>query len=502
MGEFLRTPFGWKKRAKSHHADRLKKKGACLPRCMMGLVVSSGRADPSIQDGKRDRELLPGYSLSKQSVAMSQLQFLELPKGHIVPFTKVNPGLWYWKDDSRSLEFACAQPKEEDKEVEKKSKKGKTIHFQETATKTPDRPDPVFFRDIFAVRRSIQEDKSPRPLKRLQKELISLEDVKYAALFLAHEDDSFRIHSFSLVMRCRQLDDFLMALLYYLNFYLEKLALEMKPKSFMGKPSALERKEMRENQMKLAVTKKHLAELYCILILGLGMSDQHHMACGKRKISTTQKDREFFECLYNFSSYVAFVTFRQKNLKEIQREVGRLLRSNIFNPALRETAKPKELKTDVTKEVKKVTFRYRKSTDVRQPAIRSVMDQRSPVLSTLLPMPKDSAQYLFQDHYLHAGRSQPAYSPEELPPFSSVVPEPKIGIIGCPRHRFIPHTLQPIGTQDAENKDDESIRSETSLSPAVSQELNVSPKVPQGSASLQSVAGSRATTEADYVENH
>ncbi|XP_034960528.1 protein phosphatase 1 regulatory subunit 36 isoform X2 [Zootoca vivipara] len=435
---------------------------------------------------------------------MSQLQFLELPKGHIVPFTKVYPGLWYWKDDSRSLEFVCAYPKEEDKEAKEKSKKGKTIHFQETATKTPDRPDPVFFRDIFAVRRSIEEEeKSPRQLKRLQKELISLEDVKYAALFLAHEDDSFRMHSFSLVMRCRQLDDFLMALLYYLNFYLEKLALEMKPKSFMGKPSALERKEIRKNQINLAVTKKHLAKLYCILILGLGMSEQHHMACGKRKISTSRKDREFFECLYNFSSYVAFVTFRQKNLKEIQQEVGRLLRSNIFNPALRETAKPKELKTDVTKEVKKVIFRYRKRTDGRQPAIRSIMDQRSPVLSTLLPLPKYSAQYLFQDHYLPAGRSQPAYVPEELPAFSSVVPEPKIGIIGCPRHRFIPHTLQPIGMQDGENEDDdESARSGTSISPAVSQELNVSPKVPQTSASLSSLPASRATTEADYVENH
>lgn len=47
------------------------------------------------------------------------------------------------------------------------------------------------------------------------------------------------------------------------------------------KPSILEKKEMTENQIKLAVTKKHLAEMYCILILGLGMSDQHHMACGK-----------------------------------------------------------------------------------------------------------------------------------------------------------------------------------------------------------------------------
>ncbi|XP_061468341.1 protein phosphatase 1 regulatory subunit 36 isoform X2 [Rhineura floridana] len=436
---------------------------------------------------------------------MSQLQFLELPKGAILPYTKANPGLWYWKDETRTLEFACAQLKEELKEIKEpkeKAKKAKSIHFQEPGSKTQDRPDPSFFRDILAVRTSIREDKSPRPLKRGQNELITLEDVKYAALFLAHEDDSFHIHSFSLVMRCKQLDDFLMALLYYICFYLEKLALEMKPKSFMGKPSVLERKEMKENQIKLAVTKKHLAEMYCILILGLGMSDQHHMACGKKKISMTQKDREFFECLYNFSSYVAFVTFRQKNLKEIQREVGRLLRSDIFNPALRERTTPTEgLKTDVTKEVKKVTFSYRKSTDVRQPAIRSVMDQRSPVLSTLLPMPKDSAQYLFQDHYLHPGKTDPGYSPEELPDFSSVVLESKIGIIGCPRSKFIPHTLQPVGTQDGEKEEDESVRSRTSASSVLSRELTGSLRGALGSASYPSVAPSRATTEGDYVEN-
>ncbi|XP_007435686.1 protein phosphatase 1 regulatory subunit 36 isoform X2 [Python bivittatus] len=433
---------------------------------------------------------------------MSQLQFLELPKGAFLPLTIVNPGLWYWKEDTRTLEFACAQPKEEPKETKEKNKKGKTIHFQELGAKPLERPSHNFFRNLFTLHASPREDKSPRPIKRAQSELITLEDVKYAALFLAHEDDYLNVPSFSLVMRCKQLDDFLMALLYYFSFYLEKITLEMKPKSFMGKPSILEKKEMKENQIKLAVTKKHLAEIYCILILGLGMSDQHHMACGKKKISSTQKDREFFECLYTFSSYVAFVTFRQKNLKEIQQEVGRLLRSNIFNPALRERTKSNEIKTDITKELKKVTFAFRKSTDVKQPAIRRIMDQRSPVLSTLLPMAKDSAQYLFQDHYLHPSKIAPSYSPEVLPELSSVVSPSKIGIIGSPRNKFVPHTLLPIGNVEDEKEDGESLEERTSVSSVLSQEQTAGSSRPgQSTASQQSLAFSRATTEGDYIEN-
>ncbi|XP_078239725.1 protein phosphatase 1 regulatory subunit 36 isoform X2 [Pogona vitticeps] len=417
--------------------------------------------------------------------------------------TKVHPGLWYWKEETQTLEFVSAQPKEEPKETKEKTKKGgKTIHFQEPGAKPLERPSPSMFRDLCALRPPTVEDKSPRLAKRGQNELITLEDVKYAALFLAHEDESFNVPSFSIVMRCKQLDDFLMALLYYISFYLEKIALEMKPKSFMGKPSALEKKEIKQNQINLAVTKKHLAEVYCILILGLGMSEQHHMACGKRKISTSQKDRDFFECLYRFAAYVAFVTFRQKNLKEIQQEVGRLLRSNIFNPALREKTKPEELlKIAVGKEVKKTTFTYRKSTDAKQPAIRSVMDIRSPVLSTLLPMAKDSAQYLFQDHYLRPGKTAPSFSPEDLPELSSIVTASKIGIIGAPRNKFIPHTLLPLGTQEDEEEDTESLQTRTSTTSIISRELTSALRSAQSSGSRQSVVISRTTTEADYSEN-
>lgn len=41
------------------------------------------------------------------------------------------------------------------------------------------------------------------------------------------------------------------------------------------------------------------------------------------------------QCLYSFFCYVAWVTFSRKDLRGIQEEVGRLLRSDTFNPALR-----------------------------------------------------------------------------------------------------------------------------------------------------------------------
>ncbi|GCC41786.1 hypothetical protein chiPu_0025671, partial [Chiloscyllium punctatum] len=38
-------------------------------------------------------------------------------------------------------------------------------------------------------------------------------------------------------------------------------------------------------------------------------------------------------CLYSFCAYVTWVTFGRKNLDVIELELGRLLRSEIFNPA-------------------------------------------------------------------------------------------------------------------------------------------------------------------------
>ncbi|XP_034625641.1 protein phosphatase 1 regulatory subunit 36 isoform X2 [Trachemys scripta elegans] len=392
------------------------------------------------------------------------------------PMTKIAPGVWYWKEDTKTLEFA--------------------------------RSTPSMFRDLFGARfpekrMNIQEEKSPRLSKRGQNACVTLDDVKYAALFLVQEDESYHISSFTAVMRSKQLDEFLMALLFYLSYYLEKIALEKKPKSFMVNPSVLDQKEREETLAKLTGTKKHLAKVYCILILGLGMAEQHHMACGKRKTSSSQKDREFFECFYNFCTYVAWVVFRRKHFQEIQEEVGRLLRSDIFNPALREKNSPNLQKTDVSADQRKVIFPYHRSVYARRPAIKSVVGQRSPVLSTLLPLPKDNAQYLFQTHYLHRGRTLPTCSSKDLPDYSTVELTPKVGIIGALRSKFNPHTLMPIGViEEEEEKKEEEQRTKRNSFLASSYDLALSShRGTQVGISRPSMVLSRATTEGDYSEN-
>uniref|UniRef100_A0A8C8R8F2 Protein phosphatase 1 regulatory subunit 36 n=1 Tax=Pelusios castaneus TaxID=367368 RepID=A0A8C8R8F2_9SAUR len=283
-----------------------------------------------------------------------------------------------------------------------------------------------------------------------------------------------RVNSFTF-MKGKQLDEFLMALLFYLSYYLEKIALEKKPKSFMV---ALDKKEMEETLAKLAGSKKHLAKMYCILILGLGMAEQHHMACGKRKTSSTQKDQEFFECFYYFCTYVAWVVFRRKHFHEIQEEVGRLLRSDIFNPALR----------------------GKDSSDLvydRRPAIKSVVGQRSPVLSTLLPLPKDNAQYLFQSHYLHRGRTPPTCRSKDHTDYSVLW---SFGIIGALRSKFNPHTLLPIGMMEEEEEEEEQ-RTKRNSSSASSYDLALSShRGTQIGINRQSLILSTVTTEGDYTE--
>ncbi|XP_074852463.1 protein phosphatase 1 regulatory subunit 36 isoform X2 [Carettochelys insculpta] len=418
---------------------------------------------------------------------------------------KLSLGVWYWKDDTNTLEFASSIPAPDAKE---KLKKGKTIHFQEMGSKTLDRATSSTFRELIGgkfheKRISIREEKSPRLLKREQNKCVTLDDVKYAALFLVQEDESCHIPSFTTILRSKQLDEFLMALLFYLSHYLEKIALEKEPRSCMINPSALDQKELEETLAKLAGAKKHLAKVYCILILGLGMAEQHHMACGKRKTSSTQKDREFFECFYNFCTYVAWVVFRRKHFQEIQEEVGRLLRSDMFNPALREKKSTNLEKTDVSADQRKVIFPYHRSVYDRRPAIKSVVGLRSPVLSTLLPLPKDKAQYLFQKHYLPQGRTIPASHSKDLPDYSDVQLTPKVGIIGALRSKFNPHTLMPIGMmEEEEEEEEEGKRTKRNSSSASSYDLVLSSHIgTQARISHQSMVLARASTEGHNAEN-
>ena len=48
-----------------------------------------------------------------------------------------------------------------------------------------------------------------------------------------------------------------------------------------SEPSLEERKNLAMAQTKQEAAQKLLSQTYCILVLGLGLQDKHHMACGR-----------------------------------------------------------------------------------------------------------------------------------------------------------------------------------------------------------------------------
>ncbi|XP_014401408.1 PREDICTED: protein phosphatase 1 regulatory subunit 36 isoform X2 [Myotis brandtii] len=318
-------------------------------------------------------------------------------------------GMWYWRDETKSLEFrsfapASIEPKE-------KGRRGKAVHFAEIDAS--DR--------LTDKRLASREAKSPQALeKRGQQGNVTLNDVK-----------SF--------MRNKNLDHFLMALLYYLSHYLEKSSLEKKPKSYMV--GLVEKKEMELVLSKLEAAQKYLAQKYCVLVLGLGMPDKHHMCCGKEKISNTQKDWKFFESFFTFCAYVAWIVFRRQHFSEIEEEIGRLFRSNMFNIPRR-----KREDEESGGEKKRMTFVEFRRMMAKRPAIKTAIHMRSPVMSTLLPSLREKAQNVFERKN-RVGTRFPAQMKKHMEELESVS-MPVVGILGQPRCLFNPHTLLPLEPEE------------------------------------------------------
>nr|XP_025726280.1 protein phosphatase 1 regulatory subunit 36 isoform X4 [Callorhinus ursinus] len=305
-------------------------------------------------------------------------------------------GMWYWKDETRTLEFRSFTPAIELKE---KGKKGKAIHFAETDGPASDRLTDKKF--------ASRDDKSPKALeKRGQQGNVTLHDAKFVALFLLQDTEMQRICSFTTFMR-----------------------------------GLVEKKEMELVISKLEAAQKYLAQKYCILVLGLAMPDKHHMCCGKEKISDTQKDWKFFESFYTFCTYVAWIVFRRQHFTEIEEEIGRLFRTNMFNI-------PRRKREDEESGGKKhMTFVQFRRMMAKRPAIKKAINMRSPVMSTLLPSLREKAQNVFEKKNHQGGIRLPAPRQEHMDSLGSV-PMPTVGILGEPRCLFNPHTLLPLEPEE------------------------------------------------------
>ncbi|XP_055218035.1 protein phosphatase 1 regulatory subunit 36 isoform X3 [Gorilla gorilla gorilla] len=310
-------------------------------------------------------------------------------------------GMWYWKDETRTLEFRRFAAEDSVQwllkhhphftpaaEVKEKGKKGKAVHFAEIDGPASDR--------LTDKRLAAKDDKSAKAVeKRGQQGTITLDDVKFVTLLLLQDTEMQRICSFTTFMRNKNLDNFLMALLYYLSRYLEKNSLEKKPKSYMVE-----------------------------------------------KISDTQKDWKFFESFYTFCTYVAWIVFRRQHLTEIEEEVGRLFRTNMFNI-------PRRRREDEESggEKKRMTFVQFRRMMAKRPAIKKAINMRSPVMSTLLPSLREKAQNVFEKKYHQGDVRYPAEMQKHVGTLDSV-PMPVVGILGEPRCLFNPHTLHPLDPEE------------------------------------------------------
>ncbi|XP_051003792.1 protein phosphatase 1 regulatory subunit 36 [Acomys russatus] len=338
-------------------------------------------------------------------------------------------GMWYWKDETKTLEFRSFTPAVELKE---KGKKGKAVHFAEMDGATSER--------LTDKRFASREEKSQKASeKRCHQGNITLEDVKFVALLSLQDTEMQRVCSFTTFMRNKNLDSFLMALLYYLSYYLEKISMEKKPQSYMV--GLVEKKEMELVMSKLEDAQKYLAQKYCVLVLGVGMADKHHMNCGKEKISDTQKDWKFFESFYTFCTCIAWIVFRRQYLTEIEEEIGRLFRTNMFNIPRR-----KRQDEESGGEKKRMTLVQFRRMMAKRPAIKKAVDMRSPVLSTLLPSLREKAQHISEKKYV-AGMKLPPRIQKDIASLESVA-MPIVGILGEPRNLFNPHTLLPLEQEE------------------------------------------------------
>ncbi|XP_059770427.1 protein phosphatase 1 regulatory subunit 36 isoform X4 [Balaenoptera ricei] len=274
-------------------------------------------------------------------------------------------------------------------ELKERGKKGKAVHFAEIDGPASDR--------LTDKRFALRDDKSPKGLeKRSQQGNVTLHDAKFVALLLLQDTEMQHICSFTTFMRNKNLDNFLMALLYYLYYYLEKISQEKKPKS-----------------------------------------------CMVGKISDTQKDWKFFESFYTFCTYVAWIVFRRQHFTEIEEEIGRLFRSDMFNIPRR-----KREDEESGGEKKRMTFVQFRRMMAKRPAMKKAINMRSPVMSTLLPSLREKAQNISEKKYRQVGMKFPARMQEHKENLDSVH-MPIVGILGEPRCQFNPHTLIPLDTEES-----------------------------------------------------
>ncbi|XP_067894342.1 protein phosphatase 1 regulatory subunit 36 isoform X2 [Heterodontus francisci] len=305
------------------------------------------------------------------------------------------PAQWVWKDDTNTLELVSLWTTPEIKDKKSKSKVQtilEPINQNQGFRKSKgdiSRHSMAMLRTAISSGKILGNVLEPQKSEGRLSQYVTLEDVKNAAFLLLKQNHSLSISPlFQQMLGTRQLNEFLRTLLNYFAAFLYKYDLASKPSNI-------------------------------VTVMA----------------SSTHKDRKLFECLYSYCAYVTWVTNERKNLDAIESEIGRLLRSDTFNFARK--VKSEESSTRISQ------GEYRRF-QPKRPPISRILNQRSPVLKTLLQTPQEKSEYLFKQHQVN-----PAFSANVADEKTRLITSDSkisddIGIIGEPLSNFFSKLLIPI----------------------------------------------------------
>ncbi|XP_067942622.1 protein phosphatase 1 regulatory subunit 36-like isoform X2 [Watersipora subatra] len=327
---------------------------------------------------------------------------------------------------------------------------------------------------------------SPSQLRKNAKNaIVMLDDIKAVAYDQLVELDSAPIAPDfdSIIFKATQFDDFLYNLLYYYDcfFKREELALKNQMSTSIEQGQA-ERKLFADACARVEIARKKLGRSYCHLVLGT---------------------------LYTYCCFVVWITFKRKNFDVIKKEMGRTLRSDTFNPAIRVKNAPEndeDEKTDVNNPKKKMSPAEYRRIHPRRPAINSIVNQRSPAIVSILPSSKEEAPYLFKQIQIPSPTSQMANPNsdslsidlfDEVDMIDLQIQDKtlRIGILHDNMENYNHISLQG-GGHDSENAADEEGDEAAKKEDAHSNGIIVDHKLPDGGVSRAPTGLSHATTEA------
>ncbi|XP_049891004.1 protein phosphatase 1 regulatory subunit 36 isoform X2 [Epinephelus moara] len=356
------------------------------------------------------------------------------------------PGRWVWSDDTQTVEFVSSGPTEEG--VLRKRRQS-NVNFNDLQQRSE------WLAEVCTLngrgRQSIRKSLSPAHLNayrasvmKSQGDRITTDDVKRVAVSLLQENYSLPIpFCFLAILKSKELDEVLAALLLYLSYFFELKSLENTSKSLMA-----HHLRAQDDDGGFGQKGDCSKEAGCLLL------QLHH---GPGVGTTCVKS----QCLYSFFCCAAWVTFGRKDLRDIQEEVGRLLYSDTFNTAVRKRSDGASGMTfaDVNGSMKtgeadpketgsNSTFKHR--TSQRCPALSSIVNQRSPLMVSLLPSPKERSPHLFPSSRARR-QSLPQAEHCDTKALTEQLNEQlasvSFGILGKPLKHFNRSTLIPNGGQ-------------------------------------------------------